>query len=228
MDKGMVLPELLEGLGLDPGAEEGRRWAVRCAHALGLEGIAVHMQPGEELVWFSDDTSARLADAQFTLGQGPGLDEDEAEVPLQVADVRTSADHRWQQFAAEAEILGVRAVFVWPLRSGAARLGTLTGYRSTPGTLTTQQAQDGLAMADVLAGRLLSWHPGSTAPGDGPGTAGVLELHRAEVHQATGVLSYQLGVPMDEALAHLRARAFAAGQPLTDVARALLSQLPST
>ena len=42
--------------------------------------------------------------------------------------------------------------------------------------------------------------------------------HWAEVHQATGMISLQLGVSMDEAFVRLRAHAFVAGRPLRAVA----------
>ncbi|WP_206506587.1 ANTAR domain-containing protein [Streptomyces chrestomyceticus] len=187
-------------------------------------GVAVSLRWGAELVWFSDEVSARLEDAQFTLGQGPGLTGDFSEVPFQVEDLQTAG--WWPQFVAEAAALKGRAVFVWPVRSGAARFGTLTGYRTTPGPLSGQQAADGLRVADALTGRLLAWRPGSGNDGDGPGQAGAVDLHRVEVHQATGVLSVRLGVPMDEALVRLRARAFASGRPLTEAARDVLSDLP--
>jgi AmiR/NasT family two-component response regulator len=46
-----------------------------------------------------------------------------------------------------------------------------------------------------------------------------LPLHRALIHQATGALTVLLGVPLDEALARLRAYAFTHNVPLMDVAR---------
>ncbi|WP_050514194.1 MULTISPECIES: ANTAR domain-containing protein [Streptomyces] len=223
MEDAGVLPQLLAGLAQAAEAEERRRWAQRCAQALELEGIAASLN--SELVWFSDDTSARLEDAQFTLGQGPGLAPDFDQVPYQVADLDQAADERWPQFAAEARKFGVRAVFVWPLRAGAARFGTLTGYRSRPGPLTGRQAHDGLRVADVLAGRLLAWHPDTQAQ-NGRGAAGAVEVHRIEVYQAAGVLSHRLGIAVDEALVRLRAQAYAADRPVTDIAHDILRELP--
>ncbi|MGW7275651.1 ANTAR domain-containing protein [Streptomyces sp. NPDC054864] len=227
----MSVKELLVGLAraVEPG--EHRVWAVRCARALGLDGVAVSLRWGAELVWFSDEISARLEDAQFTLGQGPGVTADFSEVPCQVPDVGAYASERWPQFAAEAQAMGVAAVFVWPVRTGAARFGSLTGYRKGPGPLTTGQATDGLRVADALAGRLLAWQPGEeTFPDDhhdhdGSGGVGVVDLHWAEVHQATGVLSCRLGVPVEEALVRMRARAFASGRSLTEAAREILRDL---
>ncbi|MEU4203877.1 ANTAR domain-containing protein [Streptomyces sp. NPDC045470] len=223
----MSVQELLTGLKRAVDAGEHRVWAVRCARALGLGGIAVSLRQGAELVWFSDDISARLEDVRFTVGQGPGMTADSHGVPCQVPDLRAQEGRRWPMFTAEAEALGVRAVFVWPVRSGAARFGALTGYRTTPGPLSTQQAADGLRVADALTGRLLAWHPEAGDSDDGPGVAGAVDLHRVEVHQATGVLSVRLGVPLEEALVRLRARAFASGRPLTETALDILRDLPT-
>jgi hypothetical protein len=41
---------------------------------------------------------------------------------------------------------------------------------------------------------------------------------RPEIHQATGMISVQLGVGIAEALSRLRARAFAEGRPLSELA----------
>lgn len=225
-DRGVV-QDLLDSLELAVDAGDQRVWAVRCARVLGLEGMAVSLTWGDELVWFSDDISARLADTQFTLGQGPGLT-DFGVVPYLSLNVGGAADEQWPQFAAEARALGVRAVFVWPVRAGAEQIGTLTGYRNMEGPLTDQQAMDGLLVADALAARLLAWEPADALAGNGRRDAGTVDLHRAEVHQATGVLSQRLGVPMDEALSRLRAQVFASGRPLAEVAREILHrQLPS-
>jgi hypothetical protein len=55
--------------------------------------------------------------------------------------------------------------------------------------------------------------------------AGALALagDRAEVHQATGVVSVQAGVSLAEAFVLLRARAYADQRPVADVARDVLA-----
>ena len=50
------------------------------------------------------------------------------------------------------------------------------------------------------------------------GQAPDLALHRAEIDQATGMLTVQLGVPAAEAFARLRAYAYAQDRRLADVA----------
>ncbi|MEW2570629.1 ANTAR domain-containing protein [Streptomyces sp. NPDC047070] len=225
MEQSYRVQELLNGLRHAAGAGELRRWAQRCAHLLGLEGLAVSLRPGAELVWFSHHASARLADLQVTLGQGPVFDDNSGSWPRQATDLESGEGGRWDRFAAEATTLGVRAVFVWPVRFGDARLGTLTGHRRTPGALSTAQASHGLHVADVLAGHVLAWNPHIDRPGEGPGAMGAVGLHRIEVHQATGVLSARLGVSLDEALLRLRARAFATDRSLTDTAHTIMREL---
>ncbi|GHD39393.1 ANTAR domain-containing protein [Streptomyces galbus] len=48
--------------------------------------------------------------------------------------------------------------------------------------------------------------------------------HHDEVHQAVGMVMAQLGVAADEALARLRARAFAQGRTLMDAAHDLVGR----
>ncbi|MFI6656942.1 ANTAR domain-containing protein [Streptomyces sp. NPDC050523] len=45
-----------------------------------------------------------------------------------------------------------------------------------------------------------------------------LPLHRALIHQATGALTVMLDIPLDQALARLRAYALTHNLPLVDVA----------
>ena len=50
-----------------------------------------------------------------------------------------------------------------------------------------------------------------------------VEHDRAEVHQATGIIAVQSGVPLPHALLLLRARAFAADRHILELARDVLS-----
>ncbi len=68
---------------------------------------------------------------------------------------------------------------------------------------------------------LLGSGDGHAENGDGaglPGQAPDLALHRAEIDQATGMLTVQLDVPAGEAFSRLRAYAYAQDRRLADVA----------
>lgn len=221
-DVGVTVRGLLDSLGPSAGEEERREWAVACAQALGLGGIAVSL--GRELLWFSDETSARLEDLQFVLGQGPSLLlRDRADV-RQVPDLHRLLAEQWPQFAAEAEELDIAALFVWPVHIGAVQAGTMTGYRRSPGPLTTQQLTEGWLVADALAEQVLKKWPATSGTDRCHGHTGTVELHRAEVHQATGVLSGRLGIPLAEALDRLRSQAYASGRSLSDTAKAVIER----
>jgi hypothetical protein len=128
---------------------------------------------------------------------------------------------RWPAFAEGALAAGLRAVFAFPLRVGAIRVGVLDLYRDTVGFLTAEQLAEALAFADAATTvllRLPSRSAGAAGPND---PLGVLD-DRAEVHQATGVVSVHARTTLEEALMLLRARAYAEQRPIRDLARDVL------
>lgn len=192
------------------------RAAVR---RLGVDGASVTAVSGpaaREPVFASDEVSARLEDLQVTIGEGPCLDEFRSGSPVLIPDLE-SAGARWPGFAPAAGAAGARAMFAFPLQSGAIRVGVLSLYRARPGPPAAGELADALVFADIARGLLLDASSGITgSPGYQP-LDGAPEA-RAEVHQATGMISVQLGVSLAEAFARLRAHAFASSAELADVA----------
>jgi hypothetical protein len=208
-------------IGLSP------RAASAAAAALGVDGISVGVGTGPEgivLTWGREKVAVALEDAQFTLGQGPGHDAVTSGTPVLEPDLALAgAVGRYPAFTPAATNLRVRAVFAFPLRIGAISVGMLTAHRAAPGPLTIAQLADALALADAVTVLLLHQDPphseadgasravprnGSTQPA----------THRAQVHQATGMISVQLGVSLAEALVRLRARAYADDRLINDLA----------
>ena len=138
--------------------------------------------------------------------------------PVLQPDLAATAPLRWPAFAGGALGAGVRAVFAFPLRVGAIRVGVLDLYRNRAGPLSTDDLTEALSYADAATLVLLDAQAGSPVLVPVP----VLD-DRAEVHQATGVVSVQAAVGLAEALVLLRARAFAEQQPLGDLARDVLT-----
>jgi hypothetical protein len=172
----------------------------------------------------TDPRATLLEDLQFTLGEGPCVDASRTGRPVLEADLTRNAQRRWPVFAGGAERAGLRAVFAFPLRVGAIRLGVLDLYRDTPGVLSPSELTDALAFADAATVLLLKLQA------EGPGTELPLDLapaveNRAEVHQASGMVSVQAGVSLAEALVMVRARAYAEQRPIGEVARDILSGL---
>ncbi|MGW2818595.1 GAF domain-containing protein [Streptomyces sp. NPDC001415] len=216
--------DLVEALIRGPREELGAGWAGEAAARLGWDGMAVSLAfDGPELVWFSDEVSARLEDAQFTVGQGPSLEAARDGAVCLVGDLGLVPGPRWVGFLSAAADLPVAAVFSFPLRLGALKIGALTGYRRRPGRIDEESVENALVLSDAVAEFLLrTLLPPAGEEADGPGGAGTVDLHRAEVHQATGKLAAQLSITLAAAMARLRAEAFASGRDITDVARAVL------
>ncbi len=175
------------------------------------------------LMCVTDEVSEQLAELQITLGEGPCLDVLAFGSPVLVADLdHAHATHRWPGFTPQARQASAAAIFALPLQIGAIRAGSLGLYRDKPGALGTAQLGDALILADAATVVLLeSQHADgkATAAGGGPGGQPPdLARHRAEIDQATGMVSAQLGVPIAEAFVRLRAYAYAQERRLSEVA----------
>jgi hypothetical protein len=199
---------------------------LAAARHLGVDGASVIAMSGpqsREPLFASDELSARLEELQFTIGEGPGTDKFWLGSPVLIADLESAAA-RWPGFVPEAVSAGARAMFALPLQAGAIRVGVLSLYRSLPGPLSAGQLADVLVFADVALQLLLDAAAGiSGSAGYRPPVDGLSD-RRAVVYQATGMISVQLGVSLDEALARLRAHAFAASAVLGDVADDVVSR----
>lgn len=190
------------------------------AAALGVDGLAVSLITAggfPELLWCSDVATRRLEDLQLTLGEGPGPDAAHTGALVWVPDLAGVRLARWPALAMEAPALPARAVFCFPMGIGAIRTGVLTAVRHTPGPLTAQQTDDALILADALTARCLGSY-GSRLEGSSPADSAPV-LQHAVVHQATGMVSVQLSLPLPQALLRLRAHAYSSGRSLTDISQ---------
>jgi hypothetical protein len=194
------------------------RLAVDGASVTAVGGPAVR-----EPLSATDELSARLDELLLTTGEGPGTGDFMFGSPMLIPDL-TPVTGRWPGFAPAAVAAGARALFAFPLQNGAIRAGVLLLYRAQPGPLTPQQLADALIFADIALQLVLDSYAGIS------GFAGYRPLDglsdgRAEVYQATGMISVQLGVSLEEAFVRLRAHAFAAGTPLDEVAGDVVKRL---
>lgn len=169
-------------------------------------------------VWTTDGVSARLEDLQFELGEGPCVDAHDQDRPVLEPELARPAAPRWLGFSALAVEAGARAVFGFPLRLGAVRLGALSLYRDAPGPLTDDQHADALVLADVAARAVLVLQVDAPEGTLARALTADADFHHV-LHQASGMVSVQLGVTVGEALVRLQAHAFGNGRPLAEVAR---------
>ncbi|WP_338698766.1 GAF and ANTAR domain-containing protein [Streptomyces sp. Q6] len=223
-----VLRSLRPGSGVDP-ARAGTR-------ALDVVGVAVsvfartpvgpHATPAPEPLWCHPELSLRFDELQFTLGEGPGPDAVRFGVPVLEPDLERVRPERWPALLPAAQRLGVHGVCCFPLALGGARIGTLTLLCDGKRALSDRQLADANTLAAALTATLLN-RRGPAGP-NGTGSDGPLwpttGLHRAVVHQATGMISVQLGATLEEALVRLRAHAYSSDRPLGDVAEDVVAR----
>ncbi len=166
---------------------------------------------------------AALEDLQFTMGVGPCQDAYQSGRPVHAPRLDHSVVGRWPAFVDMARDTGIGAVFAYPLAANGAKIGVMTLYQELEGELTATQHDDSIAVAKVLTETVLSLQ--DAAP-DGVLADGLEEAvaYRAQIHQASGMVSIQLGVQVDEALVRIRAHAFAGGQPVGDVAADIVAR----
>ena len=195
--------------------------AAACTRSLSVSGVGLALMTDEGpagTIAATDGAAIELERLQFTLGEGPCVDASKTGRPVLQPDLARTAPPRWPAFAGGALDAGIRAVFALPLRVGAIRLGVLDLYRDEAGPLSPGELTEALSFAD--AATLVLLHAQAGSPGQG--AVPVLD-DRAEVHQATGVVSVQAGVSLADALVLLRARAFAEEQSLAELARGVLA-----
>jgi hypothetical protein len=203
-------------------AAQPERIAALCVRTLGITGAGISMVTTEGnrgVVCATDDIAAQIEDLQFTLGEGPCVDAVLSGAPVLVDDLDEPGDiivERWPAFMRAATNAGVRALFAFPLRIGAISVGAIDLYRDRPGELTNDQMTAGLLAADAAALALL----GLDAELEDQFAGGLdnRSTYQLQVHQATGMVQVQLGVKTEDAFLMLRARAFATGRRLADVA----------
>ncbi|WP_369273537.1 ANTAR domain-containing protein [Streptomyces sp. R11] len=171
----------------------------------------------------TDDISEQLEELQLTLGEGPCVDAFLHGSAVLTPDLLTrELQDRWTVFADAALEAGARAVFALPLQIGAISPGVLDLYADVPTVLDAEELADALAFADLATLILLDARIDETGAPAGAEVAdrGFEDLggYRAEIDQATGILTVQLGVGIDEAFVRLRAYAYAQRRRLADVA----------
>lgn len=198
-----------------------------CAAAvtqLSLRGAGVSLMVDGELqgsAGASDAGILSIQEMQLALGEGPCVEAWASRAAVLEPDLAHPGAVRWPAFGQAAGEAGVCAVFALPLHLGAIRIGVLVFYRDRIGELSAEELALGLVFADVVTHMVLGLQAGAPAE----------ELHEvladepphwAEIHQATGMVSVQLGASLSEAFVRLRAHAFARERSLRAVCREIV------
>jgi hypothetical protein len=167
-----------------------------------------------ELLLATDQLAERVAELEFTLGQGPSLDAVASGQPTAVDDLDSAVSlHRWPMFAAEAVTAGVRAVQAYPIVFAKGTFGAVGLYSRNPRRLTSEQHRQAVDITELIGLALVDPRSGESI---GSGL-------RMTVHQAAGMVMQQTGVTIQEALVLLRSAAFSEDRQVADVAADVIS-----
>lgn len=219
------LARILDALGEVGDPDASLDWLCdTCAQELGVSGAAVALilsghDPGN--IAGSDEVASTIVDLQFSTGEGPAIDAHRNRRAVLEPDLATAT--RWPAFAPDAVAAGAAAVFALPLQVGAARFGALTFYRDRPGPLGEGMLADALAMAEVACEITLRLQA-QVPPGSLHEVLDHLAAERTELYQATGMVIVQLDAGPEEAVAAIRARAYATGRPVGEVAAEVVAR----
>jgi hypothetical protein len=184
-----------------------------CVQILGADGGAITLastRPERLTVSTSNGTSARIEDLQDVLGEGPGQ-QAFREGRVVVAQVDGAQGGPFPMFTEMAgDIAGALTVWAIPMHPGGVTIGVITLYRSVGGL--AESLDDAQFLADAIGAALL----------DDRASGGMVPFaawsDRARVHQATGMIVAQLAIAPADAMAILRAHAYAQSTTLDEIA----------
>lgn len=209
---------VVEAIAAQPPGILAERLCAAATQLLDASGASLSVAATDDLlhvVCATDGVARSGEDLQVNLGEGPSYSAHRNGYPVLVSDL--DLDGSWPAFAPAAAGSGLRGIFAFPLRRGAVRVGALTLYREGPGDLTDAQHDDALVFAQVALDLVLALQ--ADRPADELDDVFLAEVgNHAEIHQASGIVSVQLGVAVSAALGLLRAHAFANDRSLLDIA----------
>jgi hypothetical protein len=199
---------------------------LECAESLDVTGAGIMLMTASGhrgVICSSDSASGVIEELQFTLGEGPCVDVCASGHPVLEPDVTAPGFSRWPTFTPPAITAGVQAIFGFPLQVGPIRLGAMDVYNDRPGPLRADQLAEAVKLADVVTRRVLELQ--ADAESDAlPSALATPETLRAQVHQASGMLSARFDISVDAALLRIRAHAYSTERPINDVARDVVTR----
>ncbi|MFH8348127.1 GAF domain-containing protein [Streptomyces sp. NPDC018045] len=189
------------------------RFMTGVAEACGTSSAALTLMGadhGQLSVASSDEPSRSAQDLEFVLGEGPAHDAAASGCLISAAG-RVIAS-RWPAYGPALISLGVHEVLTAPLRTEGTCIGALAVFDPGDGPAATGALK---VIADALTRTVL------LGPDADPELYDDAD-HRDCVQQAAGILSVQAGCRVQDALAMIKARAFADGQPPDAIAERIV------
>lgn len=220
VDRGDILKQLAVKVARTAPAEPlTSRVCQACHDLLDADGVALtigYASDSRVTLCTTDDVAARLEDLQEVLGEGPGPQAAAEGSPVSGL-LPSDRPDRWRMLS-EAVAAQLRPVYVLalPLAVGPNPIGVLTLHRDVP--FSAEEEQTAQFLADAIGAAILR---DADARSD---TSSQPWLTRSRIHMATGMVVAQLRVAPEDALALIRAFAFAHDQTLSQVAEDILER----
>ena len=175
-----------------------------------------------ETVCATDALAARLDELQIDLGEGPCWQALSTRSPVLIT-VEPASSSAWPSLSSAIAASGIHAVFAFPLIVGALGIGAVDLYLETPEPLTPADIGHAETLAGIAAMQVLNQAMERRPDADG-GPFTESPYSRREVHQATGMVVAQAKVSPADALLLIRARAFADGVPVREIAAQIIER----
>ena len=210
----------MSAMGTHRGVAAADRLCEACVDLLAVDAAAISLVFDGAHTGTVGASSARARmfdELQFVIGEGPCLETVTMRAPVLVVDLDDPADTRWPGYRPAMLAHDIRAIFAMPVLIAGEYLGAIDLFRAQPGVLSHDQLAGALVAAELAELPVLDLldedvQLASTGP-EGSVWADLATITRTEVSQATGMLVAQLDIEPAEALARLRAHAYAEGRP---------------
>lgn len=200
----------------------------RCVQLLDVDaaGILLIDQRGTlNLVAASTEQTRLLELFQLRNEEGPCLDCYHSGQSVACADL-AAAPQRWPLFATAACERGFAAVQAVPMRLREQILGALNLFRSSPSVIPADVTAVAQSFADVATISILQVRALRHSEMVTEQLQGALNS-RLVIEQAKGVLAERRHISLTEAFTLMRSYARNRNRPLSQVARAVITQAPS-
>ena len=186
-------------------------------------GIMLADSRGELQVLAASSHDVRLLELFELQGDsGPCLDSFRTGQPVTPHD--SAAMHAsWPTFAARAEVVGYRSAQAVPMRLRDQVIGAMNVFRVGEGALVGSQLKLARALADVASVALIAERTITARELVADQLQEALNS-RVVLEQAKGMLAERTGIDVDHAFTQMRDHARRSGQPLRDVAAAVVEQ----
>jgi hypothetical protein len=159
----------------------------------------------------TDNVFKAAAELQFSVWEGAGPDVVDFGVPVLVPDVRTESD-RWPLTTPRIAELPLRALAVLPLYAGQSQIGLFSSYCSQPYHYTADDLRDLTNLAGAL-GVLAAQRVKNTTS----------MLPPTNVPIAVGMITARYQTSTADAMAMLRAKAYAADSTVVAIADSMVN-----